>query len=381
MSTSRSDGGGIASMLFCAAGNELFCSNQDEQPSLLYSMLNERPSGYCDDDGGKPAPALARSDSCGSHIVDIEPAPNGIDFRIVVPSGCLPGQTLRVQTPNGGRMMNVILPPGSEPGAKITVTPPRPVDLVTVSAQMFEDAPACPEAATRSHEKEVRTRFLENQLRVYRISTAVAGVFLVGALILVGCGIAYAVVGTQMRGAFVGLGTACNVTAVDYRGKTPENHEWSYKFRSAAVDGVARTYTSERVASRRSGSGGASSSKISVGDARRCWAPKKGRRSDLPRVPLDGFACGDKFCVKLAEPLKEAWRVLDHGVFLLVFGFVGGIISFMFDQVAVAAIRTAGKAHAGSKRADPRPVGLFDKLIHTGLGSSAAMRRGSWPKY
>ena len=44
MSTSRSDGGGIASMLFCAAGNELFCSNQDEQPSLLYSMLGNQYS-------------------------------------------------------------------------------------------------------------------------------------------------------------------------------------------------------------------------------------------------------------------------------------------------------------------------------------------------
>ena len=80
--------------VFCAPSNgDFFCSAADEERG----------------DENMPVEMNGVAPSYSAHILDIEPLEGGV-FRIVVPPGAQPGEAIRVQSPNGGPMLNVVLP-------------------------------------------------------------------------------------------------------------------------------------------------------------------------------------------------------------------------------------------------------------------------------
>ena len=321
--------------LFCSATDthDFFCNGTDEELG--------RHNGPVDHMNGDHT--NGQHVSYSAHVLDIEPLEGGA-FRIVVPPSTRPGQNLRVQSPNGGPMFNVVLPADSEPGCKLTVCPPVPSDLVTVTASLYEK-PAPP---VKNEEKiqldEIRDRGIANQEKVFKVASTVAYCLLFLSLILIGSGIPYAVVGSQMGTAFRYLGKACNVTDLDYRGSelslfdSSERYDtWKYTVATRSLDDVPTTYASEVIRVERPG--GDRHSKIRAGDVRKCWAPRgNDRRNDLPGILWHGFNCGNKYCLKLEQPAREAAYVRDLGIYFVCFGFIGVVLGCMFDGVAAEAL-------------------------------------------
>ncbi|EGB02610.1 hypothetical protein AURANDRAFT_68722 [Aureococcus anophagefferens] len=192
---------------------------------------------------------------------------------------------------------------------------------------------------------EIRDRGIANQEKVFRVAATVAYCLLFLSLVLIGSGIPYAVVGSQMGTAFRYLGKSCNVTDLDYRGSelslfdSSERYDtWKYTVATRSLDDVPTTYASEVIRVERPG--GDRHSKIRAGDVRKCWAPRGGdRRNDLPGILWHGFNCGNKYCLKLEQPAREAAYVRDLGIYFVCFGVIGVVLGCMFDGVAAEALQ------------------------------------------
>ena len=343
--------------VFCAPSNgDFFCSAADEERG----------------DENMPVEMNGVAPSYSAHILDIEPLEGGV-FRIVVPPGAQPGEAIRVQSPNGGPMLNVVLPRDSQPGAKLTVTPPRKNDLVTVSAAVFEGPPPT-KPANDLLAQDLR-RVEANQDSVFRIASTIAYCCLFLSLILIGFGIPYTVVGSQMETSFTYLGKACNVTEVDYKGTERSLSRTTFdtfKYKVTAGDG--ETHWSETTRVRRSGGGGKRPDYY-VGELRKCWRPKgDDRRNDLPGIWFHRFNCGNKFCLKLKQPLHEALYFRNLGIYFISFGIMGIIIGLVFDQVAFQALETKDKASKATSKRELRGMRMTVRM------NSKSNNRTSWQR-
>ncbi|KAH8069671.1 hypothetical protein JL720_11977 [Aureococcus anophagefferens] len=272
-------------------------------------------------------------------------------------------------------------PSASEPGCKLTVCPPVPSDLVTVTASLYEK-PAPPVKKQEEIQlDEIRDRGIANQEKVFRVAATVAYCLLFLSLVLIGSGIPYAVVGSQMGTAFRYLGKSCNVTDLDYRGSelslfdSSERYDtWKYTVATRSLDDVPTTYASEVIRVERPG--GDRHSKIRAGDVRKCWAPRGGdRRNDLPGILWHGFNCGNKYCLKLEQPAREAAYVRDLGIYFVCFGVIGVVLGCMFDGVAAEALQARTRSNATSKNQVRwlRPSVAFRK--------SSISHRQAWQKH
>ena len=109
-----------------------YCAKDDDEGAAVDGIF--APLVCCSNDNIREA--LRRP-------VELDVAPPDGMFLVTVPPDARPGQTIRTQAPDGGPLLNVLLPDGAEPFATVAVDVPEVHDkIAVVPARLFSPTAA-----------------------------------------------------------------------------------------------------------------------------------------------------------------------------------------------------------------------------------------------